>query len=115
MVRRRGRYYPLKHHTGESWCVVCDRTTRVVGWTHYPPGTDLEQLFAQITKLVTNAGWTVEDHISWMGSFFCHRIGTNARLQVQVQPTPPSNPLAEWQLPPVSLSLEDCFLPQAHR
>jgi hypothetical protein len=53
--------------------VVSDRTSRVIIWTHYPPGTDLERLFAQITRDIVEAGWTVEKHVSWMGSFYCLR------------------------------------------
>ena len=109
MVRRRGRYCLLKEYRGESWCVVSDRTNRVMGWTHYPPGTDLERLFAQITREVVEAGWTVEEHVAWMGSFYCHRQKSATRLQIQLQPTPPANPLLDWTLPTESTGIAECL------
>jgi hypothetical protein len=109
MVRRRGRYYPLAAHKGESWCVVSDRTTRVIGWTHYPAGTNLERLFAEITREVIEAGWMVEEHLSWMGSFYCHQKVGTTRLLVHLQPTAPANPLSEWKLPTGSTCIADCL------
>ena len=109
MGRRRGCYRLLKVYEGESWCVVSDRTNRVMGWTHYPRGTNLEGLFAQITREVVESGWTVEKHISWMGSFYCHRQGSATRLHIQLRPTPPANPLSDWALPTESTGIADCL------
>jgi hypothetical protein len=89
------------------WCVVKDRTSRVICAMHVKAGADLETLFAQITAEVAGAGWTIEDHIPWMGNFFCHRAGQ--RLCVGLQPAAPSNPFKGWPLPTPAASVKECL------
>jgi hypothetical protein len=89
------------------WLIVSDRTARVVGYRTYSAGIDLEALFAQIVREVSDSGWTVEEHLPYMASFFCH-AGTQ-RLFVRLQPTVPHHPLAEWPLPAPATSIVGCL------
>jgi hypothetical protein len=107
VAHRRGRFYPLKGRQREMWLVTSDRTSRVLGHLHFPAGTDLEAVFREITQQFAAAGWNIEQHLPWTGSFYCSRA--DQRILVSLQPTPPHNPLTEWPLPPAADSVSECM------
>ena len=109
MATRRGRYYPLRDYTGEVWCVATNTTSRVIGWVHYSASEHHEALFSEIATAVADAGWIVEPHHAWMGSFFSRSPTGLQRIHIHLQRIPPANPLPEWELPGESRTIVDCL------
>jgi hypothetical protein len=90
-----------------AWCVVSDRTSRVLSWVEIGTMPDWRIRFAEMVQAAAAAGWVLEqEHPSYSG-FFCHRDGK--RIFVHLQPSPPTNSLDEWPLPLPASSIQDCF------
>jgi len=90
-----------------AWCVVCDKTTRVLSWIEVGAMPDWRIRFAEMIQAAVAAGWTLEEEHPSYSHFYCRRSGK--RVSVHLQPSPPKNPLQEWPLPSQSRSIQDCL------
>jgi hypothetical protein len=79
-----------------------------MGWRGIAAGTDLLATMREIVAAALERGWSVEDPQAKYGAFFCQR--EKERLLVTLQPTPPQNPLSQWELPAEAATVADCFI-----
>ena len=106
-LRQREALHALDRLNLGAWCVVSDMTSRVLSWIEIGSMPDWRIRFAEMIQAAVVAGWTLEREHPDYSQFYCHRNGK--RVCVQLQPSPPRNPLLEWELPAPSSSIQDCL------
>jgi hypothetical protein len=90
-----------------AWCVIVDRTSRVLSWIEIGAMPDWRIRFAEMIQAAVAAGWALEQERPDYSNFYCQRSGT--RISATLQPSPPGNPLDDWPLPAPAPSIQDCF------
>lgn len=100
---RRSAYDPLEPTLETRWYVVRSTDRTILETQELPPGTDLKRALLVAMVRWIDAGWTLGEFTSRLGTFFCRR-GIE-RMEISIEHEDPYRLLKlqrEYQFPPQS-------------